>query len=323
MRAGGSAAPSLETRFRSAAWRPAAEIDRPFVRHLNRQPSPGAVWQDSPPGGRLTLSVVIPTSDAYRGGSFPKLLVQIGCQDFRDFELIAVRGDPRQGRAINIGAALARGEYLLTIDDDISLPDPETFRKLVAVMQSHPDIGMAGGNNLIPADASPFQRRLMREIPRWSSEPVSEITESDRAEHGCLIMRAAVFKAVGGENELIPRGLDPYLREAFREAGKRVVVVPGVIYHHLPPDSLRTLLRQFLRNGRQAAFANRHYPQWVIETPSSHGPFRPRVPFPMRALRFPLRLASALLTGRPIWFLCELTYALGFAQEWVLPREQA
>jgi len=172
--------------------------------------------------------------------------------------------------------ALARGKYLLTIDDDISLPDPETFRKLVAVMQAHPDIGMAGGNNLIPADASPFQRRVMREIPRWSSEPVSEITESDRAEHGCLIMRAAVFKAVGGENELIPRGLDPYLREAFREAGKRVVVVPGVIYHHLPPESLRTLLQQFLRNGRQAAFANRHYPQWVIETPSSHGPFRAR-----------------------------------------------
>jgi GT2 family glycosyltransferase len=266
--------------------------------------------------------VVIPTSDAYRGGSFPKLLGQIDRQDFGDFELIAVRGDPRQGRAINIGAALARGEYLLTIDDDISLPDPETFRKLVTIMQAHPDIGMAGGNNLIPADASPFQRRVMRQIPRWSSVPVSEITESDRAEHGCLIMPAGVFKAVGGENELIPRGLDPYLREAFREAGKRVVVVPEVIYHHLPPDSLRTLLRQFLRNGRQAAFANRHYPQWVIETPSSHGPFRARVPFPIRALRFPLRLAYALLSGRPIWFLCELTYALGFALEWAHPRER-
>src|SRR3990172_645940 len=205
MRADGSAARGLETRFRAASWRPAAGVDRPFVRHLNGQASPATVWQDSPPGGRLRLSVVIPTSDAYRGGSFPKLLVQIGCQDLSDFELIAVRGDPRQGRAINIGAALARGEYLLTIDDDISLPDPETFRKLVAVMQAHPDIGMAGGNNVIPADASPFQRRVMREIPRRSSQLVSEITESDLAEHGCLIMPTEEVKAVGGGDEVIPR----------------------------------------------------------------------------------------------------------------------
>jgi GT2 family glycosyltransferase len=268
------------------------------------------------------LSVVIPTSDAHRGGYFPRLLVQIGGQEFGDFELIAVRGDPRQGRAINIGAALAQGPYLLTLDDDTSLPDPGTFGKLVGVMQSHPDIGMAGGNNAIPADASPLVRRIMRQLPRRSWEPVREIADSDLAEHPCAIMRTAEFKAVGGENELLPRGLDPYLRQAFRQAGKRVVVVPDVIYHHLPPDSLGGLLRQCFRNGRQAAFANRHYPQWMIETPASHGPFRARVPFPIRALRLPLRLAYALLTGRPIWFLSELTYALGFAHEWARRRER-
>ena len=79
----------------------------------------------------VTLSVVIPTSDAHRGGYFRDLLVQIGRQDFRDFEVIAVRGDPRQGRAINVGAELARGKYLLTLDDDTALPDPATFSKLV------------------------------------------------------------------------------------------------------------------------------------------------------------------------------------------------
>ncbi len=311
----------LEARLESACWERAEGVERPFVRYPNGKPSPGMVWHDSPPTDQVTLSVVIPSYDAYRGGSFPRLLVQISRQDFRDFELIVVRGDPRQGRAINVGAALSRGKYLLTIDDDISLPDPQTFGKLVGVMQAHRDIGMAGGNNVIPTDASPFQQRVMREIPRRSSQLVSEITESDLAEHGCLMMSTEKFKAVGGENELIPRGLDPYLREAFREVGTRVVVVPGVIYHHVPPESWRTLLRQFLRNGRQAAFANRHYPQWVIETPSSHGPFRARVPFPIRVLRFPLRLAYALLTGRLIWFVCELAYAVGFVREWMFPKE--
>jgi hypothetical protein len=208
----------------------------------------------------------------------------------------------------------------LTLDDDTSLPDPTTFSTLVGIMETYPDIGMAGGNNVIPSDASPLVRRVMRQIPRRSWEPVREIVDSDLAEHPCLIMRTAEFKAVGGENELLPRGLDPYLRQAFREAGKRVVVVPGVIYHHLPPDSLGGLLAQFFRNGRQAAFANRHYPHWVIETPSDHGSFRPLVPLPVRVLRFPLRLLYALMTGRPVWFLCEMAYALGFAREWVSPQ---
>ena len=313
----------LDARLRLASWRPAGGIARPFVRYPNAKLSPGTVWQDGPPSGEVTLSVIIPTSDAHRGGYFRDLLVQIGRQDFRDFEVIVVRGDPRQGRAINVGAELARGKYLLTLDDDTALPDPATFRTLVGIMESYPDIAMAGGNNVVPGEAPALVRWAMRQIPRRSWEPVREITDSDLAEHPCVMMRTAEFKAVGGENELVPRGLDPYLRQAFREAGRRVVVVPNVIYHHLPPDSLGGLLRQFFRNGRQAAFVNRHYPEWVIETPSAHGPFRPRVPFPLRVLRFPVRLLGALLTGKPVWFFCEMAYALGFAREWVSPTGNA
>jgi hypothetical protein len=312
---------NLETPFGSVSWRSAGGITRPFVRYPNPKPSPGTVWQEAPPSGGVILSAVIPTSDANRGGYFQNLLVQIGRQDFRDFEVIVVRGDPRQGRAINVGAELARGKYLLTLDDDTALPDPGTFSKLVRIMESHPDIGMAGGNNVIPGDAGPLVRWAMRQIPRRSWKPVQEITDSDLAEHPCVMMRTAEFKAVGGENELVPRGLDPYLRRAFRDAGRRVVVVPNVIYHHLPPDSWAGLLKQFCRNGQQAAFANRHYPEWVIETPSTHGPFRPRVPFPLRVLRFPVRLVGALLTGKLVWFVCEMAYALGFAREWISPTK--
>src|SRR2546425_7337985 len=312
---------NLEPRFGSAFWRSAGGIARPFVRYPSATASPGMACQPVPLSGEVRLSVVIPTADANRGGYFHNLLVQIGRQDFRDFEVIVVRGDPRQGRAINVGTALARGKYLLTLDDDTALPDPRTFSRLVGILESYPDIGMAGGNNVIPGEARPLVRWAMRQIPRRSWKPVREITDSDLAEHPCLIMRTAEFKAVGGENELLPRGLDPYLRQAFRETGKRVVVVPDVIYHHLPPSSLGGLLRQFFRNGQQAAFANRHYPHWVIETPSHHGRFRPFVPFPLRLARFPLRLLYTLLRGRPVWFLCEIAYALGSAREWVFPEK--
>jgi len=305
----------IEVRFQTGCWLPVAEVKRPFVKHTNQKVSPGEFWHYSPDNIQIEVSIVIPTFDAYRGGYFAQLLKQIGNQDINDYEVIIVRGDPRQGRAINIGAALAKGKYLLTLDDDTSLPDSGTFSKLVAVMEKYPEIGMAGGNNVIPEDASPFVRRVMKQIPRRSWKPVQKITDSDLAEHPCLIMRSSEFKEVGGENELIPRGLDPYLREEFRKLGKRVIVVPGVIYHHLPPDNLYKLLLQFYRNGRQAAYTNRRYPQWVIETPQQHGSFKAHMPFPLRFLRFPIRLLHAIITGKSILFLCEAAYALGFLYE--------
>lgn len=311
----------IEIHFRSGRWLPAAAIGRRFVKYSNPKISPGEVWQYSPDKSKKTLSVIIPTYDANRNGYFLKLLGQIGSQDFQDFELIVVRGDRRQGRAINIGAALAKGKYLFILDDDTSMPDPEAVSKLVNVMEECPEIGIAGGSNVIPADASLLVRRAMKEIPRRSWKPVQKIMDSDLAEHPCMIMRTEEFKAVGGENELLPRGLDPYLREAFRRLGKRVVLVPGVIYHHLPPESLNRLLRQFFRNGRQAAFVNRNYPQWIIETPMRHGPFKVRMPFGSRLLRFPIRLLHALITGKPIWLLAEMAYAIGFLRELFFSKE--
>jgi GT2 family glycosyltransferase len=303
-------------------WHSAASVDRPFVIHAHQESSPGSFWRYSPDSTRVSLSVVIPTSDAFRGGYYFELLSQIKRQDASDFELIVVRGDPRQGRAINIGVALSKGKYILTLDDDTSLPDPKTFNKLIDVMETHPKIGIAGGNNTIPQNARPFVRRVMKEIPRRSWEPVQAIIDSDLAEHPCMIMRTEEFRAVGGENELIPRGLDPYLREAFRRAGKRVVVVPDVTYHHLPPGTLAKLLRQFYRNGRQAAYTNRNYPQWIIETPADHGSFKPKMSLILRLLRFPIRLLKTIITGKPVWFVCELAYASGFLHELLFEKEQ-
>jgi len=271
----------------------------------------------------ISTPVIIPTSDAYRDGFFPQLLDQISSQTLKNYELIVIKGDSRQGRAINIGAALAQGKYLLTLDDDTSLTDPLTFEKLVRFMETQPQIGIAGGNNVIPENANRFVRRVMQELPRRSWKPVLKITDSDLAEHPCMIIRAENFKAVGGENELIPRGLDPYLREQFRLYGKRVVVAPGVIYHHMPPDNFPKLLRQCHRNGRHAAYVNRYYPEWIIETPSDHGHFEVRKPFIFRFLRFPFRLVCSLIENKPILFFCEMAYALGFMYELFFGKHQA
>jgi len=309
---------NFEQLFGAADWPPAAGIDRPWVRFLNEGQSEGLIWHVPAEGPELPrLSLIIPTADADRGGYFRQLLQTLTKQTFQDFELLVIKGDKRQGRGINIGAELAGGEYLLTVDDDSFLPDSDTLSRLVAAMDEHPDIGMAGGNNTVPDWATPFVKRVMQQVPRRSWEPVSEIVDSDLAEHPCLIMRAALFREVGGENEQIPRGLDPYLRKVFRETGSRVAILPGIIYHHLPPETWKKLLSQFYRNGRHAAYANIHSPEWVIETPSEHGEFTEKVPLWRRVLRFPLRMLGSLLQGKWVWVICETCYAWGFLMGWL------
>ncbi len=293
--------------------------DRDFVRHRNDHGIPPdrtiqvieskfAESNDVP-----EISAIIPTLDGFRDGYFPSLLQQLCEQTFQNFETIIISGDPRQGRAINTGAANARGRFLLTLDDDTRLMSNQVIELLFNVMQRDSSIGMAGGINIVPQDASAFIQKVMREIPRRLTPEVKEITDSDLAEHPLLLIRKDVFLKVGGENELIPRGLDPYLRSEFRKFRYRIVVVPQAFYSHLPPPTLSKLIRQFYRNGRQAAFLNKYYPQWVIETPDVHvEKFIEKRPLLFRAVRFFLNLLKRALRGHLIYLTALHAYAIGF-----------
>jgi glycosyltransferase involved in cell wall biosynthesis len=246
---------------------------------------------------RSLVSIIIPTYDAYRDGLFPELLKQLSNQTYQNFEIIIIKGDSRQGRAINTGAGLSKGKYLLTLDDDTRIYDREILNKLTRVMNKDETIGMAGGINVIPKDATPFIKRV-------------------------LMIRKDVFIKVGGENEIIPRGLDPYLRNEFRRVGYRVVVVPNVNYSHLTPPSFLKLIKQFYRNGKQAAFCNKLFPQWVIETPSSHtNNFKAKRTFWYRIYRYVMNMVITLLKGHWIYLSASTAYASGFMWAYITLRE--
>lgn len=297
---------------------------RAFVRHLKDGPPPRIRVIDGREGaGDPAVSIIIPTADGARGGNLTRLLGQIEQQSLREFEVLVVQGDRRQGRAINTAAAIARGEILVTMDDDTQLGHPDLLEKIVGAFAADSSIGIAGVANLPPADASWVVRRAMREVPRRSSPLVSRVTESDMVEHPCLAIRRELFYRVGGEHELIPRGLDPYLRREVRRAGFRVVVIPDAWIHHLLPPTLRGVLRQYFRNGVGAAYVRKFYPQWVIEQTEAHTEEVPvRTSLPRRGLRYARRLVGALVTGRWIYLGTLITYALGYAWgSWTLRED--
>jgi hypothetical protein len=241
-----------------------------------------------------------------------QLLEQLEAQTCQRFEVLLAQGDNRQGRAINAAAALARGEYLLTFDDDTSLGTHDVIELLLDAMDADPTIGMAGVANVVPKNAPFIVKRVMSECPRRSSPPVERVIDSDMAEHPCLMMRTSTFKDVGGEHEIIPRGLDPYLRQAFRQAGHRVVVIPGTWIHHLPPPTLRAVLRQFYRNGRMSALVSKQFPELALDNALQHGDVEIRAqPRWFRAVRHAGRIVGALATLRWVYLATSIAYGVG------------
>lgn len=276
------------------------------------------------PADNPRISIVIPSLDGHRNGAVPRLLESIRRQTFTSHETLLITGVSPQGRAINQGAARARGDILVILDDDSLLADADVFARLVATLEADEQIGLAGASIVPHPDASPFQKRAARQFPRFHTPAVREITDSDLACHGCCAIPRRVFHDVGGEREDILRGLDPDLRARLRAAGYRVVLAPGAAIHHPLPPNWRGLLRVFFRNGYGSAHAWKFQPNSVVETHESlhDRDFQPRTSLPYRLARFPLRLLWALARFRFIRFGAYCGYAAGYAWGLLTAREQ-
>ena len=258
------------------------------------------------------VSIIIPSLDDSREGTLNALLRDLEKQTFQDYELHVIRGDRRQGRAINRGARKARGEVLLILDDDTRMANEEVVERVVRCVRGDQTIGMAGASTLIPDWATPLQRKAMEALPRRTFPLVDQVTDSDMAQHPCCAIRKDVFHEVGGEREDIVRGLDPDLRHRIREAGYRVVIAPQCGIYHMLPDTFSGLMRMAFRNGMGSAYAQRIHPELIVETGDGMDEtFRRKVPFLDRLLRYPLRGINAVFSRNGLLFSWLVCYAFG------------
>lgn len=269
------------------------------------------------------VTIIVPSLDGHRDGCVPRLLHSIQCQTFTDFEVKMIKGVAPQGRAINQGAAQARGEVLLIVDDDAELADETVIEQLIGALNSDPSIGMAGASIVLHPDSNLFQQRAAHQFPRLHTPVVDVITDSDMACHGCCAIPRSVFEQIGGEREDLIRGLDPDLRVRLRDAGYRVVLAPNARIYHPLPDGWGRLIRTFFRNGFGSAYAQKFRPDTVYETDEQLGSatFQPRRSLTYRALRFPFRLIKSLFEGKLLRFTAYLVYAFGYGWGWVRARE--
>lgn len=262
----------------------------------------------------IQVSVVIPHFSSSREENLKGLLDELRAQTFQAVEIIIVRGISPQGRAINQGARLAKGEILVVMDDDSRMGSPRVIENLVKVIRQDPSIAMAGASIQTSEEANAFQKVAARQFPRFSMPMVREIIDSDLPCHGCVAFRKEIFMKVGMEREHIIRGLDPDLRVRFRKGGYRVVLVPDTVVYHPLPGSFFKFIRLFFRNGYGSAYLQVFYPEINYDTDESLGSqsFVPKRSFLYRAFRFPVRLGQSLLRLEWFRFLGYFVYVFGY-----------
>lgn len=269
----------------------------------------------------MGYSLIIPVLKMEDNPYLPDLLKALEKQTIKPEAVVIVAGDHRQGRAINYGVTQIESDYVGTVDDDSVIDDDRLFEKLLDEIQGDSSIGMAGAACDIPAYAGDFQKRAMREIPRRFFPVQSQTVDSDMVQHPCLLMSRILFEEIGGEDEELIRGLDPVLRKKVRDAGKRVVIVKNTWVYHLIPDGFWRLLKMYYRNGRGSGYAQRHFPDRVLELGDGYeqNSFVEKRPLVFRAVRRLFSLMKGVLTGRFLLASTDIAYSLGVARERFFP----
>ena len=263
-----------------AGARPEQVRHLPYPAYLRRETSatPGSAIPDRPDWARARrdwprVSVIIPSRDA------PELIGQVldgvlRRTDYPDLEIVVVdngstdprtlalysehAADPRLrvdlepadfnfSRAVNKGAALATGEWLLLLNNDIEIERPDWLREMVSCFHP-PDVGIVGAKLLYP------DRRLQHAgviaglggyAGHWfigEREDIPGPMNRLRARQSlsvvtgaCMLISRACWRAVGSfDEEVFPiayNDVDYCLRATG--AGFRVVWTPfATLIHH-------------------------------------------------------------------------------------------
>jgi GT2 family glycosyltransferase/SAM-dependent methyltransferase len=147
-------------------------------------------------------------------------------------------------RSCNKGATLARGQYLLFLNNDTQVLEG-WLDELVNTFQEQSDVGLVGSKLLYPNGVLQEAGAIIK--PDGSAELVGLNGDPDRPEYNvvrevdycsgaCLLIKTELFKTLGGFDDIYAPCYceDSDLAFRVRKMGKRVFYQPrSVVVHHL------------------------------------------------------------------------------------------
>ncbi len=205
------------------------------------------------PGGVEFLMIDGASTDGSR-----ELLADLCARDPR-FRLLANPGRTTP-RALNLGLACARGEFIARMDAHTRYPDDYLANGIARLRRG--DVQAVHGP-VRPVGAGAWSRRIAYALMTPLGTGGADKHQLDR-ERLILsgftgVWRAETLRALGGWDEGWPVNQDVELAARLRRSGGRAVSLPSMAAGYRPRESLRGLARQYARYGHyRAKSAVRH-----------------------------------------------------------------
>ena len=199
----------------------------------------------------------------------------------------------------DMGAAQARGEILVFLDDD-SYPEPNLLEVATRYFYDPGVIALGGPGITPPSDA--FWQRVsgavfLSRFTGGSPEryvPVGIARQMDDWPSVNLLIRREAFLAVGGFDCKYWPGEDTRLCLKLKQTGKKLIYVPELSVWHHRRAGLRAHLKQIGAYGLHRGYFARHYPETS---------FRPKYFVPSVFAVFVLMSLAAFLIPTPAFEL--------------------
>ncbi|MCU0288200.1 MAG: glycosyltransferase [Acidobacteria bacterium] len=173
-------------------------------------------------------------------------------------ESLFIRGENPPGQKRNQGACQARGEYLVFLDDDLSLPT-DLLIKLNRCLEED-NAAVVGGANVGFKNGNPVQK--MTDVAfssplgfgkghvRFKNPGQKQPGSEDNLTACLLCIQKNIFLSAGGFDDTLYPGEEVELIRRLKEKNVPMSFNPDWFVYHLRRDTLLSLCRQVYRYGK-------------------------------------------------------------------------
>ncbi len=183
--------------------------------------------------------------------------------------LIVNAGNRGFAAANNQALRECAGRYIVLLNPDTTV-EPESLRTLVAFMEAHPEVGLAGPRVLNPDGTRQDSVSFRYPGERYGAVDIGDLPGKIACVMGaCQIIAADLLRSLGGfDEDFFLYGEDQDLCLRIRQHGKEIGVVnDAAIRHHGGQSERETLPEEVVRKKVRAEylFYRKHYRPETIE----------------------------------------------------------